>query len=120
MSEQTELDQDAPPPEHGHTPPEPPPAPAPPVPTTRVRILHGNQTGQIQDLPRVEAEVAIQTGYGEAVVDEPVHDDPAGQPKRQRETEEVAERLGEQPKSAPSVAERLGASPAVKKAPESP
>lgn len=32
----------------------------------KVRILSGNLAGQVMDLPRVEAEVALSTGYGEA------------------------------------------------------
>lgn len=33
----------------------------------KVRILSGNLAGTIQDLPQLDAEVAIQTGYAEAV-----------------------------------------------------
>jgi translation initiation factor 2 gamma subunit (eIF-2gamma) len=35
----------------------------------RVKIISGNQAGTVQDLPQVEAEVAISTGYAERVVE---------------------------------------------------
>lgn len=41
----------------------------------RVRILSGNAAGCEQDLPQIEAETAIATGYAEAVVVDPA--DPA-------------------------------------------
>ena len=34
----------------------------------RVRILSGNQAGQVQDVGEVQGEVMIQTGYAERVV----------------------------------------------------
>jgi hypothetical protein len=34
-----------------------------------VKILSGNQAGEIQDLPQVEAEVAISTGFAAAVAE---------------------------------------------------
>jgi len=32
----------------------------------KVRILSGNQAGQILELPEIEAQNAIDTGYGES------------------------------------------------------
>jgi hypothetical protein len=32
----------------------------------KVRILSGNQARQVVELPQLEAEVAISTGYGES------------------------------------------------------
>lgn len=40
----------------------------------RVRFLSGNLAGCEQDLPRVEAEVAIATGYAEAAPEPPPAD----------------------------------------------
>lgn len=36
----------------------------------KVRILSGNQTGVVVDMPKLEAEANIATGYAEAVEDE--------------------------------------------------
>lgn len=36
----------------------------------KVRILSGNQTGAVVDMPRPEAESNIATGYAEAVIEE--------------------------------------------------
>jgi hypothetical protein len=40
----------------------------------RVKILSGNAAGSIQDVPQVEADVLIATGFGELVTDEPTPD----------------------------------------------
>lgn len=51
----------------------------------KVRILSGNQKGAVVDLPRNEAEAAIDTGYGEAFVEpavEPAPAKPAEKPKK--------------------------------------
>lgn len=37
----------------------------------RVKILSGNAAGGIQDVPPVEAEVLIATGFAELVADDP-------------------------------------------------
>lgn len=37
----------------------------------RVRYLSGNQTGKEQDLPDVEAQAALDTGFAELVVKPP-------------------------------------------------
>jgi hypothetical protein len=36
----------------------------------KVKIVSGNQAGLVQDLPQVEAEVAVATGYAVAVTEE--------------------------------------------------
>jgi hypothetical protein len=47
----------------------------------RVRILSGHRAGCEQDLPQVEAEVAIATGYAELAPESPaVEDAPAPDP----------------------------------------
>jgi hypothetical protein len=46
----------------------------------RVRILSGHRAGCEQDLPQVEAEVAIATGYAELAPDAPTEDPPPADP----------------------------------------
>ena len=43
----------------------------------KVWLLSGSQAGQVVDLPRTEAEVAVSTGYGEAAPEAEVRDDEA-------------------------------------------
>jgi hypothetical protein len=57
----------------------------------KVRILSGNNRGQIVEMPRTEAEVNIATGYAEAVKEEPV---PVPMPKKK--PAEGATRPGEE------------------------
>ena len=46
----------------------------------KVRILSGNQTGAVLDLPQAEATAALDTGFAEVIVDsEPVEE--AEEPK---------------------------------------
>lgn len=37
----------------------------------RVEIISGNETGTVKDLPQIEAEIAIQTGFAKACEEEP-------------------------------------------------
>jgi hypothetical protein len=51
----------------------------------KVRILSGNQCGSVVEMPRGEAEVAIATGYAEAVLEDvPAVGVPRVAPKAER------------------------------------
>jgi hypothetical protein len=46
----------------------------------RVRYLSGNAAGCEEDLPQIEAEAAIVTGYAELAPDAPTEDPPPADP----------------------------------------
>lgn len=61
----------------------------------KVRLLSGTWAGQVVDLPRVEAEIALSTGYGEAVFPGEAEQDfvepMAGSPKKPKKPPKAGE-----------------------------
>lgn len=51
----------------------------------RVKIVHGNDAGSIHEYDDPAAQSLLDSGFAVLVVDEPVHDDPAGPPEGQVE-----------------------------------